>query len=170
MNKNRLILTSGLVLVLSLLSIAAVPAARHNQADFSAVSVCDPFKVEPKEVANGLRYTGQEQVCSFTASDPQLSGTATYKVYGTLNPKANMAGKLSGFVTILNAGGKWEGLWKAKIDNKGNLYIHIKLVGGNGYYGLQAVSKGQRLAGSSITTFEGYTYEATKPVIILPPQ
>jgi hypothetical protein len=158
-----------LAALVALSLVAAKPASERPLDKFTAVSVCGEITgAPPKEVATGIRYTGQEQVCIDKASDPRMSGTTTLTIYGTLNPKANNAGKLWGLVETVNAGGKWQGLWKGKIDNQGRLFIHSKLVGMNGYYGLQAVYQTQRLTPEASYTSRGYIYKATKPVVVLP--
>jgi hypothetical protein len=169
MNNHKYVFTVTLVILIALLLVAAKPASERPLDKFTAVSVCGAITgAPPKEVATGIRFTGQQQVCIDKASDPRISGTTTITIHGTLNPKANNAGKLWGTIETVNAGGKWQGLWKGKIDNQGRLFIHSKLVGMNGYYGLQAVYQTQRLTPDANYTSKGYIYKATKPVVVLP--
>lgn len=168
MHTRKIVILAVLSMLAALVTLGARPAGERAVDKFHGVSTCGPVSAPPKVVANGIRYTGQEQTCTDSASDPRLSGTTTYTIYGTLNPKANNAGRLWGFVTTVNEGGKWEGLWKGKIDKQGRLFIHSKLIGMKGYYGLQAVSMAQRLSPEDAFTMKGYTYKAVKPIVVLP--
>jgi hypothetical protein len=169
MNPRKFIIPAILALLAALLTLAARPLGERPLDKFSGTSTCGPISgAPPKVVETGIRYTGQEQICIDETSDPRLSGTTTFTIYGTLKSKANNAGRLWGFVTTVNAGGEWEGLWSGKVDKQGRLFIHSKLVGMGGYYGLQAVSRAQRLSPEAAATLKGYIYKATKPIVVLP--
>jgi hypothetical protein len=169
MNPRKIFLPTILSLLAALFVLAAKPFHERPIEKFTGTSTCGPITgAPPKVVETGIRFTGQEQICSDDTSDPRLSGTTTISIYGTLNPKANNAGRIWGKIKTINEGGEWEGLWKGKIDKQGRLFVHSKLVGMRGYYGLQAVSMAQRLSPEAAYTLKGYLYKATKPIVVLP--
>jgi len=169
MNTRKLFLPAILSLLAALFILAGRPLSERPVDKFTGTSTCGPtIGPPPKVVETRIRFTGQEQICTDKTSDPRLSGTTTITIHGTLNTKANNAGRMWGTIKTVNAGGEWGGLWTGKIDKQGRLFIHSKLVGMRGYYGLQAVSNAQRLAPDALYTLKGYVYEATKPIVVLP--
>ena len=169
MNPRKIFVPAILLILAALFVLAAKPVSERPVEKYIGTSTCGPTTgAPPKVVETGIRFTGQEQTCTDKTSDPRLSGTTTVSIFGTLNPKANNAGRMWGSIKTVNAGGEWEGFWQGKIDKQGRLYIHSKLVGQGGYYGLQAVSMAQRLSPDAAYTLKGYVYEATKPVVALP--